>query len=68
MHTVQSQKHSAYGGITIVLLPSLFFDPKDGGDMFLRKFGRLSVDYMAYILEDRTVHNHCCENLKSYAV
>jgi hypothetical protein len=24
----------------------LFFEPKDGGDIFLRNFGRLSTDYM----------------------
>jgi hypothetical protein len=25
------------------------FDPEDGGDMFLRKFGRLSTDYTRVI-------------------
>jgi hypothetical protein len=27
-------------------LLGLFFDPEDGSDMFLRKVGRLSTDYM----------------------
>jgi hypothetical protein len=26
---------------------AIFFDPEDGGDMFLRKVGRLSKDYTA---------------------
>jgi hypothetical protein len=28
-------------------LLGLFFDPKDGGNMFLRNVGRLSMDYTA---------------------
>jgi hypothetical protein len=46
-------------------LLSLFFDPEDGGDMFPWNVGWLSTDYMANIPEDDTLHNHCCENLKS---
>jgi hypothetical protein len=44
---------------------SLFFDPEDGGDMFLRKVG-LQRTTPHYIPEDRTLHNHRCENLGSY--
>jgi hypothetical protein len=43
-----------------------FFDPEDGGDMFLRNVGRHSTDYTELILKDGTLHNHRCENLKSY--
>jgi hypothetical protein len=28
-------------------LLGVFFDPEDGGDMFLRNFGLLPTDYMA---------------------
>jgi hypothetical protein len=37
----------------------LFFDPKNGGDMFLRNVGWFSTDYTAFI-------SHRCENLKPY--
>jgi hypothetical protein len=37
-------------------------DHEDGGEMFIRNVGWLSTNYT----EDRTLHNHCCENLKSY--
>jgi hypothetical protein len=29
------------------ILLGLFFDPEDGGDIFLRNVGYLSTDYMA---------------------
>jgi hypothetical protein len=50
-------------------LLGLFFEPEDGGDMFLQNIDWLSVDYAAlYIPEDGTLHNHCYENLKSYFI
>jgi hypothetical protein len=33
--------------IPILLTYGLFFDPEDGGDMFLRNVGGHSTDYMA---------------------
>jgi hypothetical protein len=44
----------------------LFFDPEDEGDMFLRKSVDFKLTIRRYILEDRTLHNHRCEDLKSY--
>jgi hypothetical protein len=50
----------------VCFLLSLFFDPEDGNDMFLLNFVWLSMDYMVLHPEDRTLHNHWCENFKSY--
>jgi hypothetical protein len=49
---------------TLFLL-DLFFDPEDGGDMFLRNVCCLSTDYTSYIPEDITLYTHRYENLKS---
>jgi hypothetical protein len=46
----------------------LFFGPEDGRDMFLRNVGYLSTDCTALYPEDRTLHNHSCQNLKSYKI
>jgi hypothetical protein len=43
-------------------LLGLFFGPEDGGDMFF-DFQRTT---QLYIPEERTIHNHLCENLKFY--
>jgi hypothetical protein len=43
-----------------------FFDPEDGGDMFLRKSAATQQTTRRHIPEDDTFHNHRCENLKSY--
>jgi hypothetical protein len=47
-------------------LLSLFIAPEDGCDMFLRNVSWLSTDYTRCIPEDRTLHNHRYQNLKSY--
>jgi hypothetical protein len=37
----------------------LFFDPEDGGDVFLRNVGfEFQQTTWLYIKEDRTFHNH----------
>jgi hypothetical protein len=41
---------SKYGLVHADLLLGLFFDPEDGGDIFLRIVGLPSVDYMALYL------------------
>jgi hypothetical protein len=47
-------------------LLGLSFDHDNGGD----SSPEMSVDFQwttcCYIPQDRTLHNHCCENLKSY--
>jgi hypothetical protein len=43
--------------------------PEFGGDMFFRNVGWLSTEYTAlYPIEDSILHNHRCDNLKSYRV
>jgi hypothetical protein len=50
------------------ILLGLFLNPEDGGDMSLRDVGWLSTNYTTLYPEDRTLHNHFRENLKSIAV
>jgi hypothetical protein len=45
-----------------------FFYPEDGGDMFLRNVCLTQQTARRHIPEDDTLHNHCCENLKSYVI
>jgi hypothetical protein len=47
-------------------LLGLLFKPEDTDDMFLRNVDWLSTTAWCYIPEDRTLHNHRCENIKSY--
>jgi hypothetical protein len=50
---------------TLIFLLGLFFDHEDGGDMFLRNIFDFQRTTRSYIPEDRTLHKHRCENLKS---
>jgi hypothetical protein len=51
----------------ISFLLGLFFNLEDGGDMFLRNVVDFQRTTRRYISEDtRTLHNHRCDNLKSY--
>jgi hypothetical protein len=43
-----------------------FFDPEDGSYMFLRNVGCFQRTKRGVIPQDSTLHNHRCENLKSY--
>jgi hypothetical protein len=47
-------------------LLGVFFKPEAGGDMFLRNVGWLTLDYTVYIPDNRYLHNHSCQTLKSY--
>jgi hypothetical protein len=51
----------------LLVLLKFFFDPEDGGDMFLSETSVASQQTTRlHIPEDDTLHNHRCENLKSY--
>jgi hypothetical protein len=54
--------YSLYSGFLL----GLFFDIEDGSNMFLRNVGWLLTTRRRYIPEEITLHNHRCENLKSY--
>jgi hypothetical protein len=45
---------------------SLFFDPEGGRDKFLKK-RHSTFNELHDVIEDRTTHDHWCENLKSYS-
>jgi hypothetical protein len=50
-------------------LLNLFFDPEDGGDIFLREYRLIFNRLHGVILgipEDSILHNYSCEILKSY--
>jgi hypothetical protein len=56
-----ANRESSHAGFCI----GLFFNPEDGGNIFLRKVGfDFAQTTRRYIPEDRTLHNHRCENLK----
>jgi hypothetical protein len=44
----------------------LFVDPYDGSDMFLLNVIDFQRTTQGYIPEDITLHNHRCENLRSF--
>jgi hypothetical protein len=44
----------------------LFFDPEDGGDMFLQNVGCLTKSIRRHSTGDETPHNNCCQSLKYY--
>jgi hypothetical protein len=49
------------------ILLGLFFDPEDVCDVLLPETSvELQRTTRRYIPEDRTLHNHRCENIKSY--
>jgi hypothetical protein len=56
---VQTDIDLESGKNSLGILLGLFFDPEDGGDMFLRN-GWLSTDYSALY-----PRSHCCANLRS---
>jgi hypothetical protein len=45
---------------------SLFIVSEDGGDIFHEMSVEFQQTTWRYIPENRTLHNHRCENLKSY--
>jgi hypothetical protein len=47
-------------------LLGFFFGPEDGGDMLSENSVDIQQTLLRYIPEDRTLHNHRCDNLKSY--
>jgi hypothetical protein len=47
-------------------LLGLFFEPEDGGDIFLWEVGWFFQRTTWHIPEDKTLHNHRCENLKFF--
>jgi hypothetical protein len=56
---------SACSLLLVGFLLGLFFEPADGGDMFLRIVGIFS-EYTALNIGERIVPTHCCESLRSY--
>jgi hypothetical protein len=69
-----SENLVASAGKQAVLLPTCFtdgllhalaFGPEDGGDMLARNVGWLLWTTLPYTPEDGSLHDHCCEDLKT---
>jgi hypothetical protein len=50
------------------LFLGLLVDLEDGGDIFLRTVVDLKRKARRYVAKERTLHNHRCENIKSYKI
>jgi hypothetical protein len=66
-NVVESQQSFAFSLLHVGFLPDLFVNAEDTGVLFLRNVDWLSTDYTAlYPRRYITLHNHRCENLKSF--
>jgi hypothetical protein len=63
---LMKRKSSACHLLSRCYLVGFFFDPEDRGDVLLKRRGDFEQTSRRYIPEDRTFHNHRCENLKFY--
>jgi hypothetical protein len=53
---------------SLVSCSAYFLDPEDGDDIFSETSVVFQQTTRRYIPEDSTLHNHRCENLKSYII
>jgi hypothetical protein len=57
-----SQAGNQHEAISKKNLLYLYFNPEDDDGIFVRNVGLLLRTTQRYILEDRSLHNHLCEN------
>jgi hypothetical protein len=62
VYSVGSACYQLHAGFLL----GLFLDLEDGGDIFFRNVCYFQRTTRRYIQEDRTLHDHRCEDLKSY--